>query len=74
MNIGPYQVIYWGPSVSKSEDGDIVVTVPRPCLRYVRGAMAGIYRWCAMVGWVEVRRFATDEEINAACAPAGEQR
>lgn len=66
MNIGPFQVVYWGPRVTVDRDDDsayVTLSVRRPHFWAARDDMHGVFRWRIVLGWIDVRRFATDAEM-----------
>jgi hypothetical protein len=63
VNIGPYQVVLWTPSILRDADSEVgetyyTVCVRHPQLWFERNNMHGVYRWRAVIGWLDVRRFA----------------
>jgi hypothetical protein len=69
VNIGPYQFVWWSPVMLErgEDDGDAIVSLRlrRPRLWAGRECVGGVYRWCVVLGWLDVRRFATEAEVAA---------
>lgn len=66
MNIGNLQVVWWAPVVLERSDdgGDVIVSLRlrRPHLWAEWDSLSGIFRWRVVVGWLDIRRFATEDE------------
>jgi hypothetical protein len=56
-------VVLWTPSILRDADSEVgetyyTVCVRHPQLWFERNNMHGVYRWRAVIGWLDVRRFA----------------
>lgn len=68
MRLGKHHVLVWWAPIYREADtdrGELVFVVEPPRFHFLQMQLSGLIRWTLRVGWLELRRAATDAEIAA---------